>query len=548
MATFLGRYLILTDPASQWAAVNPVLMDGELGVSDPGSATPILKVGDGSRPWSALPPISGAGGGASTDYVVGTTDTLPPGSFATVTIDNLVNPPTISFGIPSGAVGPPNTLAIGTTTTGLPGSPASATITGAAPNQTLSLVIPQGPVGPPGEDGADGSTGPAGAAGAAGPANTLTIGVTTTGAPGSAAAATITGAAPNQVLNLTIPTGAQGPQGIQGIPGTPGGSANLADPSATIGLVMIPGVSPNALRSDGAPALSQTIQPVWTNTHTFTKVPTSSLTGCLLLSCLTPILGIRETGAGVGAKVWDLLANAGIFAIRTGDDTGLANKNIIASHRVANAIDYLHFGNATDNPAYNFLGTGVVTLGGTIRGPNGTAALPTYSFTGDPATGIYEIGAYTIGFSFGGVRGFALTPTAQYNANGSAGGPSITFENDSGSGMWLRTPGTLSFSASSANAMELTPAGVYAASFNSSSGRAVKRETGSPSRVATILARLRPILYRLLVDETNEQLGLIAEEVHEACPQLSDGKTVAYDRLAILLLADWQESRGVSQS
>jgi hypothetical protein len=38
-------------------------------------------------------------------------------------------------------------------------------------------------------------------------------------------------------------------------------------------------------------------------------------------------------------------------------------------------------------------------------------------------------------------------------------------------------------------------------------------------------------------------LGLIAEEVHEICPQLSDGKTVMYDRLAILLLADWQESR-----
>jgi len=48
------------------------------------------------------------------------------------------------------------------------------------------------------------------------------------------------------------------------------------------------------------------------------------------------------------------------------------------------------------------------------------------------------------------------------------------------------------------------------------------------------------MLYRLLTGDDREQLGLIAEEVHEVCPLLSDGKTVSYDRLALLLLADWQ--------
>ena len=46
--------------------------------------------------------------------------------------------------------------------------------------------------------------------GPAGPPNALAIGAVTTGAPGSAAAASITGTAPSQVLNLTIPTGATG--------------------------------------------------------------------------------------------------------------------------------------------------------------------------------------------------------------------------------------------------------------------------------------------------------------------------------------------------
>lgn len=41
-------------------------------------------------------------------------------------------------------VGPPNTLSIGTVTTTAPGTPATASITGAAPTQTLNLSIPRG--------------------------------------------------------------------------------------------------------------------------------------------------------------------------------------------------------------------------------------------------------------------------------------------------------------------------------------------------------------------------------------------------------------------
>lgn len=169
MATYLGRIQLLAKPVSEWNSANPVLLNGEFGVADPATTAPVLKVGDGVRPWSALPPIVGGGGGSAQDYVVGSTVTLSPGSFATVVIDNSASPPTMSFGIPRGDVGPPNTLAIGTTTTGAPGSPASATITGEAPNQTLNLVIPQGPVGPQGFDGVDGATGPEGPIGPEGP-------------------------------------------------------------------------------------------------------------------------------------------------------------------------------------------------------------------------------------------------------------------------------------------------------------------------------------------------------------------------------------------
>jgi hypothetical protein len=103
-----------------------------------------------------------------------------------------------------GNAGPANSLAIGTVSTGAAGSNASATITGAAPNQTLDLSIPRGDKGDTGDTGATG------------PANSLAIGTVSTGAAGSNAAATITGTAPNQTLGLTIPVGATGATGATG--------------------------------------------------------------------------------------------------------------------------------------------------------------------------------------------------------------------------------------------------------------------------------------------------------------------------------------------
>lgn len=90
---------------------------------------------------------------------------------------------------------------------------------------TLALGIPKG------------SKGDTGATGATGPANVLTIGSVTSG---KVASATITGEAPNQVLNLVLEkgdkgetgdkgatgdTGPQGKQGIQGPQGKPGADA-----------------------------------------------------------------------------------------------------------------------------------------------------------------------------------------------------------------------------------------------------------------------------------------------------------------------------------
>lgn len=787
MTVYRGRIQLLAKPAADWIANNPVLLNGEFGVQDPATSTPILKVGDGVRPWSTLPPISGSGGG-SQNYVVGSTTTLAPGAFATVTIDNTVSPPTISFGIPRGTPGPANTLAIGTVTTGAPGTPAAATVTGVAPNQTLNLTIPMGPQGPiglPGADGANGLDGGPGPVGPAGPPNTLAIGVVTTGAPGSAAAATITGAAPNQTLNLTIPTGAQGPQGIQGIQGPtgpPGGAGTVGDPLVKVGLVAVPGSGIIALRNDGAPALDQNIAPTWTALHTNARAAAEQIrlvrddatltfynaantvrsgyvqmatTGGLInvevnqaLTFRTNnldrlLIGANGTATFSGAVVVNSLA-AGAWALSVNGSAVAASLGVLITAgtsggdyalwvRSANAGNrpYLliygngtfEFGNTTDNPTYNFTGTGVTSFGGRVsivsagiplsvrstsieravdiasdmpNGPyvtllrgatpiadfgnaasvisggvvdgfaisprgakpiifgtnsgvecarfcqdgslqitgtysggtgtknvaglelyvafdrtycgmlaynRGTAAylplqvncasmeisgpgaatlnMQSHTAFRDLADGYlrvndlnhYANGVYTpyvmradggfqtqAGFGLqqqGGALSLKLNTTAsmsygsvaaQGTTNGyhgygiNDGGLRPTFmSNNSNAGIfvesegkWLITRDTLTGASSSYN--------LSAVSFTSTSARASKRETGTLTGVRAMLAKLRPVLYRMLTDDEHEQLGLIAEEVHDVCPQLSDGKTVAYDRIALLLLADWQES------
>ena len=119
-----------------------------------------------------------------------TVTTLPAGSSATATYDKSTG--TLALGIPQGGKGE----------TGATGA------TGAT-----------GPQGKQGERGVQGEQGIQGVKGDTGPANTLSIGSVTSG---KVASATITGEAPNQVLNLVLEKGDKGEQGKQGIQGEQG--------------------------------------------------------------------------------------------------------------------------------------------------------------------------------------------------------------------------------------------------------------------------------------------------------------------------------------
>ena len=113
---------------------------------------------------------------------------------------------------PTGPTGPSGaaTITVGTTTTTNPGTNATVTNVGTNENVILNFGIPRGATGPTGPQGLQGETG---ATGPSGETPTLVIGTVTTGEPGTQATASITGTAPNYILNLTIPQGPTGPTG-----------------------------------------------------------------------------------------------------------------------------------------------------------------------------------------------------------------------------------------------------------------------------------------------------------------------------------------------
>jgi hypothetical protein len=138
--------------------------------------------------------VSGGGPAGGVSYPsllvqVGAVTNLPTGSTPTVTNTGTNDTAVLNFGLPQGPAG---TIQVGTTTTGAAGTNASVAATGTPENRILSFTIPRG------EQGIQGLVGPSGATGAA---NSLSIGTVTTGAN---PAATITGTAPNQTLNLTL--------------------------------------------------------------------------------------------------------------------------------------------------------------------------------------------------------------------------------------------------------------------------------------------------------------------------------------------------------
>jgi hypothetical protein len=336
-----------------------------------------------------------------------------------------------------------------------------------------------------------------------------------------------------------------------------------ANPSATIGLAAVNGVALTLMRSDAAPALSVAIAPAWTGQHSW-ALPLLAASGTAALPSYSfsaqtnmglYLAALNDMRLTAGGDRLQIVSGSGmpvrVLTGQLGIDNGTA---------VAPAIAYVSdpgtgmFRVAAGMIGFSLAGTTYFDLHSTranfttrILTVNGTAASPSYSFADDSGNGMFFIGSDNLGFSTNGVLALQIDGSGRlfpanriYAPDGTVPTPAYSFVAEASSGLMRVTAGTLDIVALGVNSARFTGGAVQSASFITASARSIKRETGAPQYAANILARLRPVLYRLIEGDDREQIGLIAEEVHEVCPQLSDGKTVAYDRLALLLLAEWQ--------
>ena len=213
--------------SGETTVVNPTITIGTVTNGDTASATItgdspnytlnlVLPKGDKGAKGDAG--TKGADGITPT-IAVGTTTTGEAGTNANVTMSKSGTTYTFNFTIPKGVKG--DTGAAGTKgDKGEKGDP--FTYADFTSEQLAALKGAKGDKGEKGETGADGvagakgDKGDRGEKGADGVTPTFTIGTITTGAAGSTATVTITGTAPNYVLNFTIPKGDKGDTGEAG--------------------------------------------------------------------------------------------------------------------------------------------------------------------------------------------------------------------------------------------------------------------------------------------------------------------------------------------
>ncbi len=123
----------------------------------------------------------------------------------------------------------------------------------------------------------------------------------------------------------------------------PSSFAGLANPTGTIGLTAVNGSAATAIRSDGAPALSQAIVPTWTGLHTFTNASV----GLLLQSATTTGMQLNQTGAAADNRLWDQIATSAQLQHRAVNDAQSVANSYLTVTRSGASISAVNIPNGT---------------------------------------------------------------------------------------------------------------------------------------------------------------------------------------------------------
>jgi len=173
------------------------------------------------------------------------------------------------------------------------------------------------------------------------------------------------------------------------------------------------------------------------------------------------------------------------------------------------------------------LTTSTTAFTGTLpwQGQNGTAAAPALSFSGDPNTGVYNVGADNIGISTNGTLRFDVSTTATTSTLpivhplGAVGTPSVTFTGDLNTGFWSPAADTIAASTGGSERIRLDSSGrllvgTSTASSGAPTGGALIQGTGSAAGPITLQIDATPAAAGTdvgLIRFTNSSGGLGAQ-------------------------------------
>lgn len=191
-------------------------------------------------------------------------------------------------------------------------------------------------------------------------------------------------------------------------------------------------------------------------------------------TAITSTLQQLGQAGSAGAPAWSFSGdpNSGLYSAGA-DDVGIATGGTlrwdVSTTAITSTLQRLGQAGTVGAPAYSYSGdpnsgfyssgadTVALSLGGVqlinwtaagstyssvFLGPNGAVGAPTYSFSADPNTGVYSVGADDLGITTGGtlrwdVSTTAITSTLQrLGQAGAVGAPAYSFSGDPNSGLY----------------------------------------------------------------------------------------------------------------
>jgi uncharacterized membrane protein YkgB len=164
-------------------------------------------------------------------------------------------------------------------------------------------------------------------------------------------------------------------------------ATGFAAPTASVGLAAVAGTATTAMRSDGAPALSQSISPTWTGTHTFTASQ-------LIAPTIGRAAGQHHTIPAVASDTFALLAAAQALTGKTYNGLAITTSTgtlTVAALKTLTVSNTITLTGTSDGFSVNVPASGTSAMGAATltvaTTNNATVANHTHAITSSSAPG-----------------------------------------------------------------------------------------------------------------------------------------------------------------